>query len=147
MITREKKMQPFQVNIRMNECGKRKRETGEEGRGAYYSKTLPCWLILYGPASLFFYSPRFSGLKTIRSFEGFFLDCTNSINVCVCVFLASLALSLHAGQDRSVLARLEEGLLESLQKLHSVSRLPQFCLLYTSPSPRDQRGSRMPSSA
>ena len=23
----------------------------------------------------------------------------------------------------------------------------QFCLLYTSPSPRDQRGSRMPSSA
>ena len=25
--------------------------------------------------------------------------------------------------------------------------LPSFCLLYTSPSPRDQRGSRMPSSA
>ena len=25
--------------------------------------------------------------------------------------------------------------------------LPYFCLLYTSPSPRDQRGSRMPSSA
>ena len=25
--------------------------------------------------------------------------------------------------------------------------LPQICLLYTSPSPRDQRGSRMPSSA
>ena len=25
--------------------------------------------------------------------------------------------------------------------------LPVFCLLYTSPSPRDQRGSRMPSSA
>ena len=24
---------------------------------------------------------------------------------------------------------------------------PIFCLLYTSPSPRDQRGSRMPSSA
>ena len=27
------------------------------------------------------------------------------------------------------------------------NRLPQDCLLYTSPSPRDQRGSRMPSSA
>ena len=27
------------------------------------------------------------------------------------------------------------------------SELPQNCLLYTSPSPRDQRGSRMPSSA
>ena len=26
-------------------------------------------------------------------------------------------------------------------------QLPQLCLLYTSPSPRDQRGSRMPSSA
>ena len=27
------------------------------------------------------------------------------------------------------------------------STLGRFCLLYTSPSPRDQRGSRMPSSA
>ena len=27
------------------------------------------------------------------------------------------------------------------------ARLPNICLLYTSPSPRDQRGSRMPSSA
>ena len=26
-------------------------------------------------------------------------------------------------------------------------RITNFCLLYTSPSPRDQRGSRMPSSA
>ena len=29
----------------------------------------------------------------------------------------------------------------------SVGRFPNSCLLYTSPSPRDQRGSRMPSSA
>ena len=29
----------------------------------------------------------------------------------------------------------------------SVVAVPQGCLLYTSPSPRDQRGSRMPSSA
>ena len=28
-----------------------------------------------------------------------------------------------------------------------LSRLDGICLLYTSPSPRDQRGSRMPSSA
>ena len=27
------------------------------------------------------------------------------------------------------------------------TRHPSYCLLYTSPSPRDQRGSRMPSSA
>ena len=29
----------------------------------------------------------------------------------------------------------------------SIDRLIYYCLLYTSPSPRDQRGSRMPSSA
>ena len=28
-----------------------------------------------------------------------------------------------------------------------ISDTPKICLLYTSPSPRDQRGSRMPSSA
>ena len=31
--------------------------------------------------------------------------------------------------------------------LYVWSDLVRFCLLYTSPSPRDQRGSRMPSSA
>ena len=31
--------------------------------------------------------------------------------------------------------------------LYGVSIKPKDCLLYTSPSPRDQRGSRMPSSA
>ena len=32
-------------------------------------------------------------------------------------------------------------------RCHSTTRGPFSCLLYTSPSPRDQRGSRMPSSA
>ena len=31
--------------------------------------------------------------------------------------------------------------------LFTPAGMNQFCLLYTSPSPRDQRGSRMPSSA
>ena len=31
--------------------------------------------------------------------------------------------------------------------LFGIVGLPYICLLYTSPSPRDQRGSRMPSSA
>ena len=31
--------------------------------------------------------------------------------------------------------------------VHPIIELRQTCLLYTSPSPRDQRGSRMPSSA
>ena len=39
----------------------------------------------------------------------------------------------------------EEGTGPNLKMLFGVNILP--CLLYTSPSPRDQRGSRMPSSA
>ena len=34
-----------------------------------------------------------------------------------------------------------------VQEHFKTERLPDVCLLYTSPSPRDQRGSRMPSSA
>ena len=36
---------------------------------------------------------------------------------------------------------------KSTRDLDEVARLCEHCLLYTSPSPRDQRGSRMPSSA
>ena len=47
---------------------------------------------------------------------------------------------------------LQSELLIENEKLHAhrrlwVMMLSLFCLLYTSPSPRDQRGSRMPSSA
>ena len=41
----------------------------------------------------------------------------------------------------------EEALGVPLGDLPAFTVLPYFCLLYTSPSPRDQRGSRMPSSA
>ena len=43
----------------------------------------------------------------------------------------------------------EAALRDSLEtsKLLNSPALSNFCLLYTSPSPRDQRGSRMPSSA
>ena len=36
---------------------------------------------------------------------------------------------------------------DSPRRAHSVAAQGGICLLYTSPSPRDQRGSRMPSSA
>ena len=36
---------------------------------------------------------------------------------------------------------------ENIRRIGEVSKLFLDCLLYTSPSPRDQRGSRMPSSA
>ena len=43
-----------------------------------------------------------------------------------------------------------EGIIEDIE-ISSPSKLSaiqcKYCLLYTSPSPRDQRGSRMPSSA
>ena len=35
----------------------------------------------------------------------------------------------------------------SVEGLRDIGELHNTCLLYTSPSPRDQRGSRMPSSA
>ena len=61
--------------------------------------------------------------------------------------------SLHPAIHGSILARLENEkdtiVLEEMGyqpiKLVAVNLYP--CLLYTSPSPRDQRGSRMPSSA
>ena len=37
--------------------------------------------------------------------------------------------------------------IEVMNKVFTISELSIICLLYTSPSPRDQRGSRMPSSA
>ena len=40
-----------------------------------------------------------------------------------------------------------EGRLSKLEFVKSVDNVYKACLLYTSPSPRDQRGSRMPSSA
>ena len=39
------------------------------------------------------------------------------------------------------------GVIERDEKQEFPTRQVQACLLYTSPSPRDQRGSRMPSSA
>ena len=45
--------------------------------------------------------------------------------------------------DYGCFAEIEEG----VEGLVHVSEMDWTCLLYTSPSPRDQRGSRMPSSA
>ena len=62
------------------------------------------------------------------------------------------ALTLAANRDDLDLARLllENGAASSAITNRALDRprfLRMFCLLYTSPSPRDQRGSRMPSSA
>ena len=57
----------------------------------------------------------------------------------------------YQANDSSCVVVEEEqlGLVECFSCLHQalVLGLDNVCLLYTSPSPRDQRGSRMPSSA
>ena len=55
------------------------------------------------------------------------------------------SLDATAGGDPAALSR--EQLEAELTKLRSENDQLRTCLLYTSPSPRDQRGSRMPSSA
>ena len=61
----------------------------------------------------------------------------------------ALASLLSIEDDIEVVAQAADG----LQAIEMVSQhtpdvlLTDICLLYTSPSPRDQRGSRMPSSA
>ena len=58
------------------------------------------------------------------------------------------------------ISEFEQGVAQLEKEMHQLSKIEaeavgvldeeakyEFCLLYTSPSPRDQRGSRMPSSA
>ena len=45
------------------------------------------------------------------------------------------------------ITRLGLGGVKNISKVASLPGISHACLLYTSPSPRDQRGSRMPSSA
>ena len=44
-------------------------------------------------------------------------------------------------------AKNQRALARAIKRARFLALLPYACLLYTSPSPRDQRGSRMPSSA
>ena len=63
------------------------------------------------------------------------------------------AASRLSGMDKDTICRLVLEVGESCQNFldYNIVDVPvtdiQICLLYTSPSPRDQRGSRMPSSA
>ena len=65
------------------------------------------------------------------------------------VFECSLAQirQFRSAFDENYFADLDAGEAESLAWLFSQQQDYLICLLYTSPSPRDQRGSRMPSSA
>ena len=56
----------------------------------------------------------------------------------------------QTSMDENVSLKLEgnpELDLNRLRENYMLEKLATICLLYTSPSPRDQRGSRMPSSA
>ena len=55
---------------------------------------------------------------------------------------------MSLGKDRIIAPTSSQTLIEKLRALgFEVAAIDTACLLYTSPSPRDQRGSRMPSSA
>ena len=64
--------------------------------------------------------------------------------------MLELMLTAQLGAARCVAAcvsQIEQGAHLMAQTVRAGGRLFYCCLLYTSPSPRDQRGSRMPSSA
>ena len=62
---------------------------------------------------------------------------------------AEKTLNTWATEGEKVVSRISDGAVveELSQKMDLDQAKEQVCLLYTSPSPRDQRGSRMPSSA
>ena len=84
---------------------------------------------------------------------------TNHIHRAACALLAGLALSLGlltgCGSDGSTIVvgkKNEKGYSRAEVMVIAMTEKKRYeevctCLLYTSPSPRDQRGSRMPSSA
>ena len=55
--------------------------------------------------------------------------------------------SFASGSEKSQIDLALKRVDQLMSTYKSDSELSQLCLLYTSPSPRDQRGSRMPSSA
>ena len=60
-------------------------------------------------------------------------------------FASQAARELEMKKEQLKLAMLELDLAERRERI--ANQQAERCLLYTSPSPRDQRGSRMPSSA
>ena len=59
----------------------------------------------------------------------------------------SFASESEGGGENAVMAGVIDHLAEQMESLQTMFTQSDICLLYTSPSPRDQRGSRMPSSA
>ena len=67
----------------------------------------------------------------------------------VAIFIGTSAVTLNNDNKYFEIAKNLEIFTSVYKELntHYVDELDPNCLLYTSPSPRDQRGSRMPSSA
>ena len=81
--------------------------------------------------------------------------CANALVAFACVTMNIELSAIVTPAQKRVLGDRRRRTLSSLEAVAEVgassseapAAIPMACLLYTSPSPRDQRGSRMPSSA
>ena len=82
------------------------------------------------------------------NFKEFLKDSSGGTAVAMGVCLVTLAIVLGAGLDTTRLVSAKQKTVDALDAatLYAVNQSAD-CLLYTSPSPRDKRQSRMPSSA
>ena len=85
-------------------------------------------------------------MKIVTRFKLAELFCVLLVAVIVAVlFSTSMAMQRELAKNKAAADILQA--VTSLRYLSIEYALHHGCLLYTSPSPRDQRGSRMPSSA
>eukprot|EP00829_Urostomides_striatus_P001442 TRINITY_DN11617_c0_g2_i1.p2 TRINITY_DN11617_c0_g2~~TRINITY_DN11617_c0_g2_i1.p2 ORF type:complete len:103 (-),score=47.45 TRINITY_DN11617_c0_g2_i1:19-327(-) len=78
-----------------------------------------------------------------RATEAFCMKCDGKIKPMCPICLCEHNEEKHGKGFVHITALIEEG----MKDIHKCIDQTPACLLYTSPSPRDQRGSRMPSSA
>ena len=83
-----------------------------------------------------------SSVRKLECVSAGIRDATNSR-----VFISCSCADRHVPSGRILALRCEAMWVEEIGVFHTEATGLTVCLLYTSPSPRDQRGSRMPSSA
>ena len=111
--------------------------------------------VIFGPEDQFFnrfasmarLSPVLPLIGADSKFQPVYVDDVAKVAELAVLGRASGGIYELGGPDVASFKSLMERMLTVIQRKSILLPLPFFCLLYTSPSPRDQRGSRMPSSA